>query len=402
MSETKVGDLVEFMGYADGQSLPDNSEALVVGETYRVEKILPAKDENDDPNYCLAVDNPNFDSACRVSKKNPKEILIDVFEDEFSAMEVPLAEEPDLLAEAEDILENTEIEDLQLDPVVEEEPPVTAPPQKKKTAVKKKKAPVKNAKSAADGGKPRVAKATKSKSSLKTKSAKVPAQVADTSVVDVTNPDLKNMIILTHGEADEKIKAMVDDSDDIVALARSQADAAALADYQLGGVLYHIKVSGKHKTIKSGMYAEIGGWDEFVKEEIGIEYRKAQYLIDIYAKFNKYNIDSSMFKVLGWTKASQISRVMNAENAQQLVDMAETSTVSELKESIKSTIAYDNSNRVAVKMMKFSFKLAEESGVAAREIIEQTMKTHGCDTESEAFDLIVTEWAQDHLHVGGA
>lgn len=372
MLDIVKGSTVKFVGFTEGEDPPDNAELLEAGTEYRVADALPPEDAGDEWTYELEVENPDFDDSKRATKTNPRTLTVAVFPEEVEALE----------AEAEDEAEDEEVEEQQ----------TAAPKTTKKRASKKKAATKKTV----------TKKKVASKKKAATKKAAAPVEVDEEGGIydPHTDPELKDMIILSDDEEDQEILTLVNEADDIVELAREQADEAAMSDYRLGGVLYHIKLQKSYKEVNGGEYAVKKGWESFLNKEIGIEYRKGQYLIDIYCKFNKFGIGHEAFATLGWTKASQISRVMTEDNAEDLVALAEDSTVSELKESISESYSHVGATKgTPVKKVTFKFRLVEDSGVTVRALLEQAMQSLGYENESEAFEHVITEWAQDHLDV---
>jgi hypothetical protein len=170
-------------------------------------------------------------------------------------------------------------------------------------------------------------------------------------------------------------------------------------DYKLGGVLYHVRLSKAYQKVDK-KYKENGGFGLYVKEHLNIEYRKAMYLIDIYYKFNLYGIDSAKVSALGWTKCSKIAAVMSEDTAEDLIELAETSSVADLTDAIKESYKAEGGTKGTVKKrVTFKFRLLEEAGTAVTEVIEQAAKDMGLKNLDDAFEHIVMEWAAEHQNV---
>jgi hypothetical protein len=381
----KKGQEVVFTGFTaeSEEEYPDNAELLEQDEVYEIAS-LQESDDNETA-YLLRAENPDFDEDKRETKANPSHILVDVFADEISG-DVPESEEEEDEEEEDegDEDEGEEEEDEDEDEEEEEEP---APRSKKKTknkSVSKKK------------GK----KKASSKKKTKKKSSKKLATRADDEEEEEVDPDLKDMIILTEEEEDQEILDLVNAADDVVELAQEYAEEAMATDYKLGGILYHVKISKAYKDVNKGAYAGKGGWADFVSNELNLEYRKAQYLVDIYAKFNKYGIGGDKVAELGWTKAAQVSRVMSAENAEELVELAESSSVEDLKDTVRETYAVKGATPgERVKRITLKYRLAEDAGQIIAEYMNAAAESLGLDNPSEVFQHVVTEWAEEHLDV---
>lgn len=144
-------------------------------------------------------------------------------------------------------------------------------------------------------------------------------------------------------------------------------------------------------------YTENKGFELYVQEQLGLEYRKAMYLIDIYYKFSMYGIDASKVAELGWTKCAKISAVLTEENADDLLELAANSTVEELKDAIKEGYTTEGgSTGDRKKKVTFKFKLFEDAATGVQEAIEGVCKQMGFKDPSQAFEHIVMEWAAEH------
>lgn len=195
---------------------------------------------------------------------------------------------------------------------------------------------------------------------------------------------------------DEEVVKLIEDSDNVLELAQELSEEGAALDYKLGGVLYHIRKDKSYVKLDK-KYAENGGFGLYVKEHLNTEYRKAMYLIDIYVAFNKFGIDAAKVAELGWTKASKIAAVMTEENAEELVELAGESTVSDLVDTIKES--YKEVGRKAgdrKKMITFKFRLFEDQADATSRILSGAAEQLGLKRLDDAFEHIVIEWGVEH------
>ncbi len=380
----KLGDVVAFLGFSD--SPPKHGELLEEGAEYEIAGVNEATDETEG-SYRLKVENPDYDPGRRKSKDNPEFIEIDVFGDEIELSETQPVKAKK--AKAEKIEE------------VEEEAPA---PKKRGRPKKIKEETVEETAEAVapkKRGRPKkvkeeVAEEQEAAPKKRGRPKKLREEQPATEHVD---PDLRDMIILTPDEEDAEIVALISESDDICALAEEASEESAATDYRLGGILYHVRLSGAYKDLDD-KYAAKGGFGVYVEERLSVGYRKAMYLIDIYAKWNKFGLPSEKVQEIGWTKAQEIARVMNADNAEELVELAEGNTVTDLKETIKeSYVRKGEDTREVVKRVTFKFRLVENAAVAVREYFEMAKSHLGYDKDEDVFEAIITEWAQEHLEV---
>ncbi|MDD5242370.1 MAG: hypothetical protein PHG47_11725 [Sulfuricella sp.] len=196
---------------------------------------------------------------------------------------------------------------------------------------------------------------------------------------------------------DADIVTLVSESADLLELATELLEDQGAIDYKLGGVLYHLRL-GKTYQEADAAYAEKGGWGKYIEDKLpGLGYRKAMHLIEIYYNFNLHGIDAAKVQELGWTKCSKIAAVMNDENAGELVELAEGSSVSELndaiKESYKEVGGVKGEKR---KKIQFKFRLWEDQASAVEETINGVAAQMGFKDVSDAFEHIVMEWAAEH------
>lgn len=245
--------------------------------------------------------------------------------------------------------------------------------------------------------KKKVAKKAAAKKAIANKAkSKLPARTEAAE----TDEELKDMLILDRSEEDADILELVEGADDILELAQEFAEEAANMDYQLGGILYHVRVSKKFKDIKPE-YAERGGFGKYTEEQLGMHYRKCMYLIDIYSTWNKYNLPKNWISEQGWSKALLVARHVDDENAEDLMAVAEEQSVADLRETIKESYARKGADtREIIKKITFKFRLLEEPASMITDYMELAMKQLGLDKPEEVFEHVFTEWAQEHLDVG--
>jgi len=200
---------------------------------------------------------------------------------------------------------------------------------------------------------------------------------------------------------DEEITALVEGAESVLELAEELVEEGAELDYKLGGVLYHVRLSKEYQSLDA-RYAENGGFGLYVKERLNVEYRKAMYLIDIYYKFNLFGIDAEKVKEIGWTKASKIAAVMSEDNAEELVELAEKSTVADLQDTIKEDYVEKGGSKTAgekKKRVTFKFRLFEDQASLVTEVLNTVAKDMGVKDLSAAFEHIVAEWAAENLNL---
>lgn len=362
--DIKKGDMVVFKGYTDE---PEDGVALLEeGQSYEVVEVN-AKERA----VVVRVDNPDFNAKKKESEDNPKTILLDIFEEEFSIPEAPRARAkaaPAKAAKAKPAPVEAEAEEEEAE---EEEAP-------KKAA----KAPAKKA-------------AAKTKAaSAKTKAA--PAKKAAKPAKEKAEESEDPYADLSEENEDEEILGLVNDAEDILDLAKEVSEEASAVEYKLGGILFHVRKTGAYKELDA-RYKEKGGFGLYVLEQLNVEYRKAMYLIDIYYKWNKFGLEASKVASIGWAKAAKIAAVMTEDTAQELVELAETNTVADLVENIKTSYKEVGGVKGEKKVLKlFKFKLFEDQAAAVEEVLNAVAAAMEFKNLDAAFEHIVMEWATEH------
>lgn len=362
----KKGSFIVFNGYSEE---PEDGQALLTeGEQYEVVEVN-AKEKS----VVVRVDNPDFNAKKKESEENPKTILLDIFEEEFTPAEAeekpakgktapakaaakPAARGKAKAEEAEDEGEEEE-----------EQKPAKAKPAAKKAAPAK----------AAAKGKP----------AAKAKPAKAKKEEAEDS-----DP---------YGDLDEEsedaeIVGLVNEAEDILELARETAEEASAVEYKLGGILFHVRKTGAFKELDD-RYKEKGGFGLYVLEQLNVEYRKAMYLIDIYYKWNKFGLDAAKVAAIGWAKAAKIAAVMTEDTAEELVELAENNTVADLVENIKTSYKEVGGTKGEKKTLKlFKFKLFEDQAAGVETVLNAVASSMGFTKLDQAFEHIIMEWATEH------
>lgn len=358
----ELGQTVKFTGYTaeDDSEKPENHTLLTEGEEYEIREI--SDEDGNDPSFFLAAPNPDFNDQKRESKKaNPRYKLVDVFTDEIGEAEI------------------TEETPLDVAEVDDEAPVAEAAP--KKTTKKK---------------------ATSKKTTKKTAKKKTKAKAKAAAEVPVIEYNEDNDIVLTDAMQADEVLALIEGKTpaQMIKVAQTHARDAMLKDWVLGGILYNVKTSGAYKKVHDKKYDQKKGWEMFVDEQIGLDYRKAQYLIDIYAKFNRLGVSAQVAARLGWSKASRISAVMTHENKDELVELADDSSFRDLDDTIKTEYRTKGATKgTKIKKIGFRFRIAEEGGAIIADYLEQARQELGLDSLDDTFQHVITEWSQEHLNL---
>jgi len=388
----EVGATVEFVGFS-GEDLPDNAELLNEGSVYEIAEIR--EEDGAETAYLLQVDNPNFDESKRKTKKNQPHIMIDVFSEEIRLADAVDAEE--------EVADETHAAAGELESAIDYDAikkgdDITAFDAEDVaiygTVTRKAKGNVYITDENGD-------KHTLDGETYTFYEGKIEAEADLGEEPEEEDAELKKMLKLEEGEEDQEILDLVAATDDLCGLAQEMSEESASTDYKLGGVLYHVRITGAYKELDEE-YAGNKGFEKYVEKELSVGYRKARYLMDIFVKWNKFGLPIEKVQEIGWTKAQEIARVMDKDNAEDLLAIAEDrdNTVADIKETIKETYTSGSKQREPVRKITFKFRLTEEAGANVREFFEQAKEHFGKEyTDEMVFEAIVTDWATENLNV---
>lgn len=366
------GQRIKFLGY--GPDVKEEEQVLAADEIYEV------VDVTEEGNPVVRIENPDFDSKKKENANtNPKFLEVEALPEEVELVEEVAEGEGAPAAEAE-----------------------AAPAQA---------APARGKGKATAAEKPAAKTETKGKATAPAKAkgkavAKPEPVDADAEQKDEDDlPELEN--------EDENVLDLIKGNDDIIAVAQDLEAQVGQTEWQLGGLLYHIRKDKLHRTLTDDKgkpiaeYSEKGGFAAFLRDYFNLDYRKAMYLIEIYVNFTQAGIEDAAGVVarIGWTKASKIAKPLIAEdaNVDDLIELAETSTVADLSEAIKEQVTVggtkgeggEKKTRITMK-----FRYFEEEAESINAILEAAKEQLGLKDIGEALSHIVQEWATEHA--GGA
>lgn len=160
-------------------------------------------------------------------------------------------------------------------------------------------------------------------------------------------------------------------------------DTVDHAYFKLGGVLAVIQT---HEWWKDGGYEN---FKQLVENRFGIKYRKAMYLIGIYAALVESGVPYEAFGNIGWTKVKEIASIVTKENVTEWVEKAALLTVLQLQEAVKAvqsgTLAKSDSTPTTTGVSTFTCKVHDDQKETINKAIEKAMKE--ADTEHKGVAL---------------
>jgi hypothetical protein len=221
---------------------------------------------------------------------------------------------------------------------------------------------------------------------------------------------------LAVAETDALTQALAEHDNDPLKTAVAMQTEMAKNAILLGGAIGQLYTGQKFRTYgKKGAYEDIvedgvakaqSGWDKFCQENLGMGGRKAFGMITIYNSYATLpGVDIEELaadRKIGWVKLEAAARVVTPDNAKEIIDLARKSNVEDFKSSIKTDyVNTDSETRTAgsrIKRTTFKFALFEDMAEGVNYIFAEQRKAMGTDDDAQVFELIVTQWAADHLN----
>lgn len=221
---------------------------------------------------------------------------------------------------------------------------------------------------------------------------KAPAKKATKKTAVEAEPEAETSAAITVSDVvvAPSVAEILSQSDALTA-AKTLVERAEQTDFTLGGVLANIQETGAYK--RAG-YSGKGAFDNYVKAELFMEKRKAYYLINIYSKFMRCGIPEAKLAEIGWSKAKELVRVDDdalRDNYDQLFEYAKDNNREDLISYLKTNYAVASRGQT-VRMVSFTFRLAEEEAEAARTAITEAQAIIGEADPNKAFAYILGDW----------
>lgn len=193
-----------------------------------------------------------------------------------------------------------------------------------------------------------------------------------------------------------------EDGSDAVKAAKRLLETAERTYYTLGGVLAYIDRNATYEGVKvkgEKPYQGKEGFALFCSEHLGVEYRKARYLINIYEAFSGAGLNATKIANIGWSKAKELVAILVAEPeaADKWIELAKTSSTGKLQESVKARLTkigakqHGNSNE-RTRSVICKFVVHADEGKVVEQALALAKEQSDTESDSEAFAYIVKEW----------
>lgn len=161
--------------------------------------------------------------------------------------------------------------------------------------------------------------------------------------------------------------------------------------FKLGGVL--AKIQDESWWEGEGFVS----FQVYIQAELGMPYRKAMHLINIYDHLQESGIPYEKVKNLGWTKLKEIAPVINEENVDDWVDTAENMNNLQLMDEVKEFKQGETSDEDVAEKVKNAiktkiFKLHQEQQEVVEEAIDAAKEACGTEFDSVALEYICLDF----------
>lgn len=354
----KVGDLVQFIKY-DGDTegeLQAGDQLKVTGydpeqELYNVVRV---SDDQEDSLFDIEFE-PATKKATRRAKQEPVE---------------EVAEEPVVAKKATKTAKQK---------------PATEPVEEPANEVVQKKAPKAKAKAQKDE-----VKAEKQKPSKKLDKPEA-----------TTEEELPEFV-----ETSSVTAALELHDGDELATASALAEQKEKTIFTLGGVLARIKRNDSFSSIvnakKERSYEDgLKGFNNYVKDELGVESRSAAYYVDLYEMFSQVTSEDKIAKI-GWTKLRELlplKEMIDDKNVDSWLKKAKEVSTKELHDAVTKQLVdageKTHGNRQMAEQTTFKYVVHNDQATTITEAIMKAKDIIGDDcSDGAALVHIVSEWLQ--------
>jgi hypothetical protein len=151
---------------------------------------------------------------------------------------------------------------------------------------------------------------------------------------------------------------------------------------------------------QQSLYAkwEYVSFENYIDVELQIAYRKALYLVDVYNMAVNFNLDTVRLEKIGWTKTREVAKIINSENADEWLTMAENCTVKELMVAVKAEkegiLPKSNVVDELPTTSTVTFKLGMIEHAIIRDALDESLRLINTDDLALAFTNICQEWCE--------
>ena len=152
-----------------------------------------------------------------------------------------------------------------------------------------------------------------------------------------------------------------------------------------------------HQAYYKEFYVEWGHEDfrSYCDAELGTDYRKAMYLVDIWDKVRKLNLPLKEVEAIGWSKMKEVAAVIDEKNAKEWLTKAKEMSARDLQEAVRLVRKSDGTLGDTVpKITTMSLKMSESEAGIILDAIEEAKKLCENDNPVVALGMICQDWSE--------
>jgi hypothetical protein len=193
---------------------------------------------------------------------------------------------------------------------------------------------------------------------------------------------------------------------DELATASTLAEQKEKTIFTLGGVLARIKRNDSFSSIvnakKERSYEDgLKGFNNYVKDELGVESRSAAYYVDLYEMFSQVTSEEKIAKI-GWTKLRELlplKEMIDDKNVDGWLKKAKEVSTKELHDAVTKQLVdageKTHGNRQMAEQTTFKYVVHNDQATTITEAIMKAKDIIGDDcSDGAALVHILTEWLQ--------
>ena len=132
-----------------------------------------------------------------------------------------------------------------------------------------------------------------------------------------------------------------------------------------------------HETYDNGYYIRWGfeNFKEYCESEVGVQYRKARYLVGIAQTIKDLDINWSEVEGIGWTKLRTLLPMLKEEGEGDWLELAKQYSVKELERIVKDhKDGFDMSAQGGDKIITLTFRMTPETSEIVTDALDTAKK----------------------------
>lgn len=136
---------------------------------------------------------------------------------------------------------------------------------------------------------------------------------------------------------------------------------------------------------------------DYLERELDVGSRKGGFLLGIAKTVKRLDIDWNEVRAAGWRKIGVVYPLMNNENYQEMIELAENNSLNTLVEKTKEIRKgkKEVQEEEQETLIKVTFKMNEDEQSILIAAIEEAMKQEGINNKTQAIVTIAYQWLME-------